>query len=148
MLGSLGVIVAALVIRFTGALWVDSLIAAAIGVWVLPRTWVLLKEAVNILLQGVPKGLDIEAVERAILAVRGVTEVHDLHLWSLTSGKNVLSVHVVCNLAECTEQDVLHAIQQAVAAFDIHHTTAQVEAAGFNCEEPDASDTKQHHHGH
>lgn len=64
LLGSIGVIVAALVIRFTGWAWVDSLVAAGIGVWVLPRTWVLLKESINILLQGVPEGIDIEKLEK------------------------------------------------------------------------------------
>ena len=149
MLGSLGVIIAALLVRFTGALWVDPLVAAAIGVWVLPRTWVLLKEAINILLQGVPKGLDLEAIERTLKDIDGVMEIHDLHLWSLTSGKHVLSVHVVADLTRCTEQEILRAIRQAVAAFDIHHTTAQVEAQGFPCAGPDSSGAEEGHtHGH
>ncbi|BCQ64827.1 hypothetical protein PBOI14_65770 [Pseudomonas sp. Boi14] len=71
MLGSLGVIIAALVIMFTGWGWVDSLVAAAIGLWVLPRTWTLLKESMNVLLQGVPDGVDIDQVEQAIRQVPG-----------------------------------------------------------------------------
>lgn len=133
MLGSIGVIVAAVLIRLTGALWIDSLIAAGIGLWVVPRTWVLLKEAINILLEGVPKGMNLEAVKSALMACPGVAEIHDLHLWSLTSGKPVLSVHVVADLTRCTEQEVLEAIRAAVEPFEIHHTTAQVEALGFDC---------------
>jgi len=134
MLGSLGVILAALLIRFTEALWIDPVIAVLIGLWVLPRTWVLLKEAINILLQGVPKGMNIEEIETALKSVPGVIEVHDLHVRSLTSGKHVLSAHVVADLGRCSEQEVLAAVNTSVARFDIHHTTTQIEARDFNCE--------------
>lgn len=132
MLGSLGVIAAALVIRFTGWSWVDSVVAAGIGLWVLPRTWLLLKEAVNILLQGAPKDVDIEALEARLLAVEGVEEVHDLHVWSLTSGKNVLSLHVVADVARRAEQDILSDVDRIVRSFDIPDLTVQVEAEGFH----------------
>ena len=138
MLGSIGVILAALLIRFTGALWIDPLVAAAIGVWVVPRTWVLLKEALNILLQGVPAGIDLAAIERSLKSVEGVVRVHDLHLWSLTSGSNVLSVHVVADLALRPEQDILAGVRTAVAAFEIHDMTVQVEAEGFACTAPES----------
>lgn len=137
MLGSIGVIVAAVLIYFTGALWIDPLVACLIGLWVVPRTWVLLKEAVNILLQGVPKGMRIEEVEEALKGIRGVVEVHDLHVWSLTSGKHVLSAHLVADLRRCTEQEVLTAVNECVSRFGIHHTTTQIEAQGFDCETPE-----------
>ena len=95
MLGSIGVIGAALIIRITGLTWVDSVVAGAIGLWVLPRTWVLLKESMNILLQGVPDGIDIAEVEASIRSVEGIEDIHDLHIWALTSGKNVMSAHLV-----------------------------------------------------
>lgn len=95
MLGSLGVIVAAVLIRFTGWTWVDTLVAAGIGLWVLPRTWILLKESLNILLEGTPEGLSLGDVTTAMQGVSGVTNVHDLHVWVLTSGKNSLTAHVV-----------------------------------------------------
>lgn len=132
MLGSLGVIVAAVIIRFTEWLWVDSLVAAAIGLWVLPRTWVLLKESLNILLQGVPKGVDVETIEAAIKDVAGVEQVHQLHVWSLTSGKNVLSVHVVVDPLRRPEQAVLTNIDACARSFGIDHSTVQVEAKGFH----------------
>lgn len=134
LLGSIGVIAAALVIRVTGWTWVDSIVAAGIGLWVLPRTWTLLSESVNILLQGVPRDIDLEALESAILGIDGIKQVHDLHIWSLTSGRNVLSVHVVADFSGRTEQEVLSDVDRAVRRFDIPHTTVQVEADGFHGE--------------
>ncbi|MHB8534805.1 MAG: cation diffusion facilitator family transporter [Sulfuricaulis sp.] len=134
MLGSIGVIAAAIVIRFTGWNWVDSAVAAAIGLWVLPRTWTLLKESINILLQGVPKGIDLEVIESALRAIAGVNEIHDLHVWSLTSGKNVLSVHVVADLSRRSDQEILSEVDRIVRGFEIAHTTIQVEADGFHAQ--------------
>ena len=129
MLGSLGVILAAVVIYFTQWAWVDALVAAGIGLWVLPRTWKLLKESLNILLEGVPLDIELDKIEQALLAVPGVREIHDLHVWALTSGKNSLTVHLVLD-AGGDEQRVLGAATEMLAArFSIHHTTLQIEAA-------------------
>ena len=128
MLGSIGVIVGALVIRYTGWLWVDSLIAVAIGLWVLPRTWMLLKESLNILLEGVPEGIDVADVEKAIGAVAGVLSVHDLHVWSLTSGKSSLTAHVVHDPERGPASTLLPALQEVLAEqFKVFHTTLQLE---------------------
>lgn len=135
MLGSIGVILAAVVIMLTGWAWVDSVVAAAIGFWVLPRTWTLLKESMNVLLQGVPDGIDIDAVEQAICAVPGVKEVHDLHVWALTSGKNVLSTHLVADPALGSEQQILAQVTELLhEQFDISHVTLQIEGEGFHPE--------------
>lgn len=80
MLGSLGVIVAAIVIRFTGWAWVDSLVAVLIGFWVLPRTWILLRESLHVLLEGVPKEIQLAELREALLGIPGVTGLHDLHV--------------------------------------------------------------------
>lgn len=127
MLGSLGVIAGALVIWFTGWQWVDSLIAVGIGFMVFPRTWVLLKECINILLEGVPPGMDLAEVEEAIATVPGVASVHDLHLWAITQSKASLTAHAV--LAEGADGET---VRQAIEArlqekFDLHHTTLQME---------------------
>ena len=128
MLGSIGVIVGALVIQFTDWLWVDSLIAVAIGLWVLPRTWSLLKESLNILLEGVPDGVDVAEVEQAIGAVPGVLSVHDLHIWSLTSGKSSLTAHVVHDPVRGPAATLLLALQEVLAMrFKVFHTTLQLE---------------------
>lgn len=126
MLGSVGVIVGAIVIRFTGWAWVDPAIAVLIGLWVLPRTWVLLRDSVNILLEGVPSGVDLTQVSQALAAMPRVDSVHDLHLWSLTSGKTSLSAHLVSakgNADEITRT----ATRMLEDKFGLHHTTLQVE---------------------
>jgi cobalt-zinc-cadmium efflux system protein len=128
MLGSIGVIIGALVIRYTGWSWVDSVIAVGIGLWVLPRTWTLLKASMNVLLEGVPEGLGIAEVNDAIAGVPGVASVHDLHVWSITSGKASLTVHVVQQADVADPQALLTAIRQLVASkYDIHHSTIQIE---------------------
>ncbi|WP_226502713.1 cation diffusion facilitator family transporter [Pseudomonas sp. MWU16-30317] len=144
MLGSMGVIVAAILIRFTGWTWVDSLVAAGIGLWVLPRTWTLLRESMNVLLEGVPNGIDLEQVEQAILAVDGVKAVHDLHVWSVTSAKNVMSVHVVIAASAADGQDILGRVTESVShSFEIDHCTIQLEHDGFHAAE---HGEEGHHH--
>jgi len=129
MLGSVGVIVAAVVIYFTGWAWVDAAVAAAIGLWVLPRTWKLLRESMNILLEGVPLDVNLDEIEQALLAVPGVGEIHDLHIWALSSGKNSLTVHAVL-AAGGDEQTVLRQATELLASrFSIRHVTVQIEAA-------------------
>ncbi len=141
MLGSIGVIAAALIIHFTGWNWVDSLVAAAIGLWVLPRTWTLLKESINILLQGVPKGIDLEVIEPALRGIDGVNEIHDLHVWSLTSGKNVLSVHIVADLSRRTDQEILAEVDRLVREFEITYITIQIETDGFHVQQQTSTET-------
>lgn len=130
LLGSIGVIVGALVIRYTGWEWVDSLVAVLIGLWVLPRTWVLLKASINILLEGVPEDIDIEKVRTVLLSVPGVSSIHDLHVWALTSGKSSLTVHLVHAQGADTQRDLLPEIRRRLAAeFGITHITVQCELA-------------------
>lgn len=126
MLGSVGVLIAALVIKYTGWTLADPIIAALIGLWVLPRTWTLLREASQVLMQGVPSGLDLEAVRRMMLAQPGVAAIHDLHVWALGSREPVLTAHVVLGDAEADP------VRRTLAAalekeFGIHHATLQVE---------------------
>jgi cobalt-zinc-cadmium efflux system protein len=128
LLGSIGVIVGALTIRLTGRAWVDSIIAVAIGLWVLPRTWLLLKESLNVLLEGVPQGMDPQAVERTIRAVPGVRGLHDLHVWSITTGKTSLTAHLsVDPRADCGALIGLVSTRLE-EAHHIEHVTLQCEA--------------------
>lgn len=136
MLGSLGVIVGAGVIMATGWQWVDPLVAIGIGLWVLPRTWILLKDTSQILLEGVPRGVSLKDVRSAIASTPGVAGVHDLHVWSLTSDDHSLSTHV-----ELQNGADFDAVRIAVTAmlhdrFDIQHATIQVERE--ECEDADA----------
>src|SRR3546814_15276084 len=97
MIGAIGVIGGAIAIRFTGLTWSDPLVAVGIGLWVLPRTWILLRDTANVLLEGVPRGMSLGDVRAAIVDVPGVQDVHDLHVWSITSGSISCSVHIVVN---------------------------------------------------
>jgi cobalt-zinc-cadmium efflux system protein len=128
MLGSIGVIIGALVIRWTGDAWIDSVIAVVIGLWVLPRTWVLLKASLNVLLEGVPEEIVLADVEKTILAVPGVATIHDLHVWAITSGKVSLTVHVVRDPDQADDGTLLARVRRALEdKFDINHSTVQVE---------------------
>ena len=130
MLGSIGVIIGAIVIRYTGWGWVDSAIAVGIGLWVLPRTWVLLKESMNVLLEGVPEGVGVAEISTAICARAGITSIHDLHVWSISSGKTSLSVHVVSMDTPSTWPALVASLRDMLASdFSIHHTTVQVESS-------------------
>ena len=127
MLGSVGVIIGAGVIMLTGWQWVDPLVAIGIGLWVLPRTWVLLKDTTQILLEGVPRGMELAEIRAAIAATPGVAGVHDLHVWSLTSDDHSLSTHV--ELAEGADfEEVRSAIAKKLHdGYHIEHATIQVE---------------------
>ena len=92
--GSVGVILGAVVIYFTGWMWVDTLIAVLIGFWVLPRTWVLLKQSINILLEGVPEEIDIEKLRNDLLSLKDVESIHQLKVWAITSKNIHLTVHL------------------------------------------------------
>lgn len=93
-LGSVGVIIGAVIIYFTQWYWVDTIIAVLIGFWVLPRTWILLKQSINILLEGVPEEIDIEKLRQDLLALDGVESIHQLKVWAITSKNVHLTVHL------------------------------------------------------
>jgi cobalt-zinc-cadmium efflux system protein len=129
-LGSAGVIVAGAVVLATGWDYADPLAALAIGVLVLAGAWQILRESVAILLEETPAGIDAEEVGRALAAAEGVVEVHDLHIWTITSGFPALSAHVLvapggdCHGVRRELERLLH------ERFDLDHTTLQVEHVG------------------
>lgn len=127
MVASIGVIIAAAIIFLTGLQWVDSLIAVLIGLWVLPRTWILLKESINILLEGVPKGIDLKKLLASCLKIKGITDIHELHVWGITSDKISLTAHVVIK-PECDCESVINELRQFLLnEYGISHTTLQHE---------------------
>lgn len=131
-LGALAVLIAALVIAVTGQRGADAVAALAVGVLILPRTWRLLREAGDVLLEAAPKHVDLAEVRRHILATPGVLEVHDLHAWTITSGMPVLSAHVVVDDVAYPEYGaVLDRLGGCLAGhFDVAHSTFQLEPAG------------------
>jgi cobalt-zinc-cadmium efflux system protein len=132
-LSNIAIIVGAIVIRKTGAHWIDPVLGLAIGLLVLWSSIGILRESSHILLEGRPHDLQVEEVARAILTVDGVQEVHDVHLWCLGGGHNALSLHARIpdmHLDEC--ERLLAAIKElASQRFQIEHTTVQLERAGL-----------------
>ena len=125
--GSAAVIVAAIVIALTGWTTADAVASALIGLLILPRTFVLLREATDVLLEATPRGVDMDHVRRHILDAPGVVDCHDLHAWTITSGMNVVSAHVI--LAEGADAAAtLDALCACLSDdFDIEHSTFQLE---------------------
>jgi cobalt-zinc-cadmium efflux system protein len=127
--GSAAVIIAAIVIALTGWTAADTVASAVIGLLIIPRTWRLLRDAIDVLLEAAPRGVDLDDVRAHIRQARGVTDVHDLHAWTITSGMNVVSAHVV--LAEGADPPaVLDELCRCLSGdFDIEHSTFQLESS-------------------
>lgn len=145
-LGSVGVIIAAIVIYFTGWMWVDTVIAVLIGFWVLPRTWLLLKQSIHILLEGVPEEIDIESLRRDLLALNGVEEIHQLKVWAISSKNIHLAVHLYAPHADqqVLYQEALHLLQHTYA---INQSTLQIEQLNCNVTHDHAAhDHAKHSH--
>jgi cobalt-zinc-cadmium efflux system protein len=127
LLGSAAVIIAAVVIALTGYAAADSIASVVIGLLILPRTWHLLREAVDVLLEATPKDVDLDEVRRHILETADVADVHDLHAWTITSGMNVVSAHVVMKEG-ADPASILDRLGSCLSGdFDIEHSTFQLE---------------------
>ncbi|OON81837.1 cation diffusion facilitator family transporter [Streptomyces tsukubensis] len=133
-LGSLAVIVSAVLILATGWRAADPIASLIIGLMIVPRTWKLLRETVHVLLEAAPKGVDMAEVRAHIVALPGVEDVHDLHAWTITSGMPVLSAHVVVGadtLNAIGHEKMLHELQGCLGHhFDVEHCTFQLEPSG------------------
>lgn len=125
--GSVGVIATALVIRFTGWPYADPLFGAAIGVFILPRAFRLGRRAVRILVQAAPEGIDLEEIRSKLTAIDGVYDVHDLHVWTLTSGMDVASVHLMTPQGVDPHSILDQARHLLRDHYGIGHATLQVE---------------------
>lgn len=129
LLGSIGVIAAGVIMLMTGWWYADPIFSVGIGLFIIPRTYRLMSGAIHILMEGAPVGLDVSAVEAAILADPEVRDIHDLHVWSITSGITALSAHVRVRPV-LDEDQVLKRLSTVLGErFDIHHTTIQLERA-------------------
>ncbi len=135
LLGSVGVIAAAVVILLTGWLYADPLISVLIGFLVLGSSWKLLKESTNILLESAPPGVEPEEVGEKMVSVRGVEEVHDLHVWMITSGFPALAAHVLVGEDEDCHERRRELEKVIYREFGIEHTTLQVDHVGDHAAE-------------
>jgi cobalt-zinc-cadmium efflux system protein len=133
-LGSVGAIVAGGAIWAFGWTWADSLASVLIGGLVIFSSWSLLREALAVLMEGTPPHLDVEEIERAITDLNGTLSVHDLHVWTITSGMVSLSGHVVIEDGHSQDRLLQQTCDLLNKRFGIHHATIQIEAKDF--EEP------------
>jgi cobalt-zinc-cadmium efflux system protein len=134
LVGAGVVVVASVLISVTGFRAIDAIAGLAIGLMILPRTWTLLQEALDVLVEASPKNIDLDLVREHLLGVEGVVDVHDLHAWTITSGVPVLSVHVVIS-DELVTQKIGGPLLDKLGAcisdhFDIEHCTFQLEPGG------------------
>ncbi|MDZ7734690.1 MAG: cation diffusion facilitator family transporter [Acidimicrobiia bacterium] len=135
-LGSVGVIVAAVLLELFGWTWVDPAVAVLIGIWILPRTYQLARQAVRILLQSAPPDFDLDRLREDLCGVEGVVDIHDLHVWTLTSEMESASVHLVIRSGTDTHGVLDRARQLLQERYDIEHATLQVEPDDHRgCEE-------------
>jgi cobalt-zinc-cadmium efflux system protein len=140
LLGSVAVIIAAVLILATGWTRFDALASLLIFSLILPRAWALLREVVDVLLEATPRGVDLDEIRQHIKEVPGVVDVHDLHVWAITSGVPVISAHVVVDDA-CISQgrsgQVLDRLSNCLGGhFDVEHCTFQLEPVGHQDHEP------------
>jgi cobalt-zinc-cadmium efflux system protein len=153
LLGSAAIVAGALVMRSTGWLRVDPILSLLISILVVWTAWDIIRESLNILLEGLPRGLDLREVTGAICEVEGVLDVHDLHIWSLGSNASALSCHVLIEDMPPSQSDrILHGLNHLLGdRFHVYHTTVQFEhmscaISGTGCVIP--VDAGHHYHDH
>ncbi len=132
--GAGAVIVTGIVVAVSGFARADPIASLLVGALILPRTWRLLADAIDVLLEASPRGIDLSEVRRHLVGVPGVADIHDLHAWTITSGLPVISVHVVVEprvLADGSSARMLDVLQECLSGhFDVEHSTFQLELAG------------------
>jgi cobalt-zinc-cadmium efflux system protein len=142
---SIGVMISSAIIYFTRWYAADPIVSAFIAIFILPRTWLLLRECTNILMEGTPQHVDLASLSNAMRNVPGVVEVHDIHVWTITSGLDAMSGHVRI-ASEASPDEVLEAVTKVCNEFKLKHTTIQVEQVmcvnGTNtCVKPEGAPT-------
>lgn len=131
---SVGVVLAGLAIVLTGKLWIDPVVSLVIVATILYGTWGLLKDSINLSLQAVPENVDLDAVERFLKTLPAVAEVHDLHIWAMSTTQVALTVHLVMRPAKVDDSFLANAAKELEHNFGIEHATIQVEAGdGSKC---------------
>ncbi len=125
---SAAIVAGAVVIRFTGWHRIDPALSICIGVLIIWTAWDIIRESLNVLLEGIPQGMNLKAISNAVQTVPGVIDVHDLHVWTLGAGAHALSCHVLIDDMPPSESHaILLRINEALCAFHIHHSTVQFE---------------------
>jgi len=131
---SLGVVISGIVIYFTHWFWIDSLVSLIIVVVIVGGTWGLLKESLRLSLDGIPKKLDLEKVKAAMLKIKGVQDVHHIHIWALSTTENALTAHLVIDQSAVTTfTQIKEALRHELLHLDIQHSTFEPEFSVENC---------------
>ena len=149
-LGSVGIIAGAFVIRGTGWLWIDPALSALIATLIVWSAWYIIRETLNILLEGLPEGVELQQVMAAMREVEGVLGVHDVHIWTLGSQAHALSCHVLIDDVPPSASDtILRGLNQMLCGrFRLHHTTIQFEHANCAMGETGCTVYAPHPHSH
>lgn len=147
---SMGIVAGAVLIHFTGLTAIDPILSILIGALIIWTAWDIIQESLNVLLEGLPRGMELAQVTQALQAVEGVMDVHDLHIWSLGSSAHALSCHVLIqDMPPSESNSILQRINDLLCKFQIHHTTIQFEHT--NCalsETPCSLLATAHQHQH
>ncbi len=147
-ISSVGIIAGAIAIHFTGLDVIDPILSVLIGALIIWTAWDIIQESLNVLLEGLPRGMELSEVTGAMRQLGGVIDVHDLHIWSLGSKAHALSCHVLIEDMPPSESNtILQRINELLCKFDIHHSTIQFEHT--KCDTPcSILVTHQHEHEH
>ena len=147
---SVGIIAGAIAIHYTGVQAIDPLLSVLIGAMIIWTAWDIIQESLNVLLEGLPRGMELQQVTEAMRALEGVIDVHDLHIWSLGSSAHALSCHVLIEDMPPSESNtILCRINELLCGFNVHHTTIQFEHAKCaNSDAPCSVLATLHHHEH
>ncbi|WP_106769083.1 cation diffusion facilitator family transporter [Paenibacillus faecalis] len=156
MLGSIGAIIAALLMMFFGWGWADPLASVIVAALVLRSGYYVMKSGLHVLMEGAPQNVDMDAVIQTIQNAKGIQSVHDLHVWSITSGLNALSCHAVVDnqMSISDSERLLHQIEHDLEHLNIHHMTIQLETSAHQhdntilCKMKAESSGHHHHHHH
>ncbi|HZQ54775.1 MAG TPA: cation diffusion facilitator family transporter [Bryobacteraceae bacterium] len=147
--GAAAIIVGAIVITYTGWTYIDPILSIALGLLILYTSWEIIRESLNILLEGLPRGLELKKVTTAMGEVEGVLDVHDLHIWSLGSNTHALSSHVLIeDMPPSASERILKRINCVLRGFGIHHTTIQFEHVPCVLSDNGCQMTGDHDHEH
>ncbi len=131
---SLGVVISGIVIYFTHLFWIDNVVSLIIAIVILGGTWSLLKDSLRLSLDGVPKELNIETIKLELLKVKGVVDVHHVHVWALSTTENALTAHLVVNEAHMAEFDqIKHELRHKLEHLEINHSTFEPEFSNEKC---------------
>ena len=144
--GAAAIVAGAIAIRYTGWTYIDPVLSIGLGIVLVYTAWDIIRESLNILLEGLPRGLDLKQVTDAMGQVNGVLDVHDLHIWSLGSSTHALSCHVLIeDMPPSSSEHILKSINQVLAGYAIHHTTVQFEHVPCDLSENDCMGVRRGH---